>query len=163
MTAAKQLDRDLIHHACSQLAKAAERHVREGLGPESAARAAIRETKALFPADWQLAVQGDDTEEEVEVWEIEHKHATPIARISREPEPSVKLTENQRDALDYMIRSPNRTSTYFPPSLRRVLSKLVEKGLARTEAGDPRQRARYRTYRATEAGKVAYYTALGER
>jgi hypothetical protein len=163
---ARQLDQELIDHACSQLYKVARRHVHNGLGPASAASAAIRETKALFPPDWQLAVQGDDTEEEVEVWEVEHKRTIPCVRIKRQqpvPVGGVKLTENQRDALDYMIRSPNQTSSYFPPSLRRVLPKLVEKGLARTEPGDPQQRARYRKYRATEAGKVAYYAALGER
>lgn len=162
---ARELDRDLITHACKQLDQAARQHVRKGMGPASAAYAAIRETKALFPSDWRLGVQGDDDDEHVEVWEVEHKWQVPCAHVSRDPVPeqSVKLTENQRDALEYMIQSPNRASSFFPPSLRRVLPKLVERELARTEAGDPRQRARYRTYRATEAGKVAYYAALGER
>lgn len=161
----RKLEQDLIDHACRQLAKAARRKVGEGLGPATAARAAIRETKSLFPSDWTLGVQGDDDEETVEVWEVEHKRTIPCARISRQPVPEgpAKLTENQRDALGYMIQFPNRSSASFPPSVRRILPKLVEKGLSRTQAGDPHQRARYRTYRATEAGKVAYYAALGER
>ena len=74
-----------------------------------------------------------------------------------------KLTTNERDALGLMIQSPNRTSAFFPTALRRVLSKLVEKNLARAAWGDSYQRAQYRTYRATDAGKVAYYAALEER
>ena len=95
---AKQLDQDLIDHACAQLGKAARKHVRAGMAPASAASAAIRETKALFPIDWRLGVQGDDTEDEVEVWEVEHKRSIPCARITRETEPS--LTAAQQLALD---------------------------------------------------------------
>lgn len=85
---AKQLDQDLIDHACGQLHKAARRLVQfEGMGPASAARKAIRETKSLFPPDWHLAVQGDDDEEFVEVWEVEHKRTIPCARVSREVVP----------------------------------------------------------------------------
>ena len=94
----KQLDQDLIEHACSQLGKAARKHVHAGMAPASAARAAIRETKDLFPVDWRLGVQGDDTEDEIEVWEVEHKRSIPCARITREPEPS--LTAAQQRALD---------------------------------------------------------------
>jgi hypothetical protein len=159
---AQKLDQDLINHACRQLDKWARIKVGEGLSPASAARSAIHQTKPLFPADWRFAVQGDDSDDEVEVWEVDHKLPSPCARIKRAA-PGGKLTDNQRDALDYMIRSPNRTATYFPPSLRRVLAKLVDKGFARTEPGDPQQRARYRTYRATEAGKLAYYATMGER
>jgi hypothetical protein len=86
----KKLDQDLIEHACDKLGEAARRHVREGMGPASAARAAIRETQVLFPHDWRLAVQGDDREEEVEVWEIEHKRTYPCARILREPAPMIE-------------------------------------------------------------------------
>jgi hypothetical protein len=88
----QRLDRDLIEHARSQLGAAARRRVREGMGPASAARAAIRETQALFPHDWRLGVQGDDSEEAVEVWEVEHKFPQPIARIEREPEMEVPTT-----------------------------------------------------------------------
>lgn len=84
----KQLDQDLIDHACSQLHRVARRFVQfQGMGPASAARKAIRETKSLFPADWHLAVQGDDDEEFVEVWEVEHKRTIPCARVSRETVP----------------------------------------------------------------------------
>jgi len=83
MTTARKLDADLIDHARAQLRKVADRHVREGMGPASAAQAAIRETRALFPHDWHLAVQGDDTEDYVEVWEVEHKQTFPIAKIDR--------------------------------------------------------------------------------
>ena len=106
MTTAKQLDNDLINHACSQLAKAAHKHVSEGLGPASAASAAIRETKALFPADWRLAVQGDDSEDSVEVWEVEHKRSTPCARVVR---------ESEEEAVEHFIaaiRERARASTY---------------------------------------------------
>jgi hypothetical protein len=85
MTTARDLDADLIDHARAQLRKVADRHVREGMGPASAAQAAIRETRALFPHDWHLAVQGDDTEDYVEVWEVKHKQTFPIAKIERLP------------------------------------------------------------------------------
>jgi hypothetical protein len=87
MTTARQLDKDLVDHACSQLAKVARKRVREGMGPASAASAAIRETKALFPPDWRLAVQGDDSEETVEVWEVEHKRTFPCASVSSATKP----------------------------------------------------------------------------
>jgi hypothetical protein len=85
MTASK-LDKDLIEHACNQLEYVARQRMREGMSPASAASAAIRETKALFPHDWRLAVQGGDDADEVEVWEVDHKRATPCARIVRETE-----------------------------------------------------------------------------
>ena len=87
---AKQLDHDLIEHACSQLGKKARQHVSAGMTPASAAYAAIRETRALFPPDWQLAVQGGDQEDEVEVWEVEHKRSAPCARVVRETEAEAK-------------------------------------------------------------------------
>jgi hypothetical protein len=79
-----KLDRDLIKHASEKLAAAARRRVREGAEPASAARTAIRETQALFPHDWRLGVQGDDGDDVVEVWEVEHRAAEPIAVVSRE-------------------------------------------------------------------------------
>lgn len=78
-----RLDQDLVDHASEQLGEVARRHVREGMGPASAAQAAIRETRSLFPHDWRLGVQGSDEEDFVEVWEIEHKQPSPIARIER--------------------------------------------------------------------------------
>lgn len=81
---ARKLNQELIDHACSQLYKVARRHVNNGKGPASAASVAIRETRALFPSDWHLAVQGDDSDEFVEVWEVEHKRTFPCARISRD-------------------------------------------------------------------------------
>jgi len=78
----RSLDRDLVEHARKQLAAAARRHVRKGMGPASASRAAIRETQALFPHDWCFGVQGSDDDDFVEVWEIEHKYPQPIASIS---------------------------------------------------------------------------------
>jgi hypothetical protein len=77
----KRLDRDLIEHARDQLDKIARRHVKAGKGPETAARLAIRETQLLFPHGWRLAVQGDDGDDHVEVWEVEHKFPSPIASI----------------------------------------------------------------------------------
>jgi hypothetical protein len=98
MTTAKQLDEDLIDHACNQLGKIARQRVREGATPASAAHAAIRETKALFPVNWRLAVQGGDDEDSVEVWEVEHKRNTPCAHIVRESEEDVveRLVETVR-------------------------------------------------------------------
>jgi hypothetical protein len=78
---AKQIEQDLLDHACSQLAKSARQYVREGMQPAAAASRAIRDTKELFPPDWRLGVQGDDDEDEVEVWEVEHKRTIPCARI----------------------------------------------------------------------------------
>ncbi len=92
----KTLTRDLAAHASEQLGKAARRHVRSGLGPASAAQAAIRETQVLFPFDWRLGVQGDDSDEFVEVWEVEHKYGSPIALISRESKPIVKKKQGAR-------------------------------------------------------------------
>lgn len=91
----KKLDRDLIEHARDQLFAAARRHVHGGMGPASAAYAAIRETKALFPSDWKLAVQGDNDDEFVEVWEVDHKYGSAIASIPREPE-AVKKGPSKR-------------------------------------------------------------------
>ena len=76
------LDRDLIEHARQQLTTLARQYVHQGMGPASAARAAIRETRALFPHDWQLGVQGDDDDTTIEVWEITHKYSHPVAVIS---------------------------------------------------------------------------------
>jgi hypothetical protein len=81
---AKALNEDLIEHACSQLGAIARKHVIAGKQPAEAAWAAIRETKTLFPHDWKLAVQGDGDEDEVEVWEVEHKYPAACARIQRE-------------------------------------------------------------------------------
>jgi len=92
-----KLDQDLIDYACNQLDKTARQYTQRRMGPASAARAAIRETKALFPADWQLAVQGDDSEDEVEVWEVEHKRTIPCARISRAP--ALSQTQQQQLAI----------------------------------------------------------------
>jgi hypothetical protein len=160
----RTLAADLLDHACGQLAKAARRHVREGMGPASAASAAIRETRALFPPDWRIGVQGDDSEDAVEVWEVEHKRSIPCARISRDPvpEPGFRFTDNQRDALGLMIQSPRRTSSFYPASLRRTLLKLVEKGLAQVFINDPYQRAKHSEYTATAEGKAAYYAAIGD-
>jgi hypothetical protein len=98
---ASQIEQDITEHARAQLRAAARRRVREGMGPASAARAAIRETQALFPADWRFGVQGDDEEDFVEVWEVEHKFRHPIARIEREPvtEAPATLTAAQRQHL----------------------------------------------------------------
>lgn len=80
---AAQLDRDLIEHARQKLVASARAHVAAGKGPESAARAAIRETQTLFPAGWKLAVQGDDDDPEVEIWEVDHQNGDePIASVS---------------------------------------------------------------------------------
>jgi len=121
MTTARELSQDLIEHACNQLGAAARRHVREGMGPASAGRAAIRETKALFPHDWHLAVQGDDSDVEVEVWEVEHKRTIPCARISREAE-TVPSTERLKaneiraglKARGYQVRTSGRAGIRGP-------------------------------------------------
>lgn len=146
-----KLDRDLIEHARDQLHATARRHVREGMGPESAARAAIRETKALFPPDWKLGVQGGDDEEKVEVWEVDHKYASPIATVrAREPERPAKLTASQHDALGAMLQEANRDRGSFPTAARRSLAKLVERGLATSYGG---------RYNTTAAGEAAYFAA----
>lgn len=106
MTTAKRLDQDLIEHACTQLTKAARRRVHEGMGsvgPATAAWAAIKETKALFPADWRLGVQGDDGDDHVEVWEVDHKWQVNCAHVDRydeseaEPAPA-RRTRKRRGA-----------------------------------------------------------------
>lgn len=79
----KKLDRDLIEHAGEKLAAIAKKLVRAGMGPAEAARKAIRQTQALFPHDWRLGVQGDDADDFVEVWEVEHKYPDPVARVDR--------------------------------------------------------------------------------
>ena len=112
MSTARELDDDLIDHACSQLAKAARKRVREGMGPASAASAAIRETKALFPHDWRLAVQGTDDDDSVEVWEVEHKRITPCARVVRETE------EEARESLVTAVR--DRARALSDPEAKRV-------------------------------------------
>ena len=101
MTSTKQLDKELIWHACDQLTKKARQHAREGMGPASAAWAAIRETKALFPPDWRLAVQGDDREEYVEVHEVDGKWGGPCASVDRyiEPEPERTAPTQRRKKL----------------------------------------------------------------
>jgi hypothetical protein len=144
------LDQDLLKHACVQLGEVARRHVRGGMGPASAARAAIRETKALFPHDWRLAVQGDDDEEDVEVWEVEHKYPVAIARIRAHAPELVKLTSKQRDLLDALDLFPGRAQSFYAPSLRRSLPGLVKRGLAREVNGQ---------CRLTDAGRAACYAA----
>ena len=148
---AKELERDLIEHAGDQLRAAARRHVRAGMGPESAARAAIRETKALFPPDWKLGVQGDDDEESVEVWEVEHKYASPIATVVRASasEPPPKLTTAQRNILWSISKTP-KDQTEFSATQRRTIIKLLQLGLVTTIDG---------RYHATEAGLQAYWEA----
>lgn len=146
----KKLDQDLIEHACDQLGKIARRHVRAGMGPESAARAAIHETKALFPADWHLGVQGGDDEEAVEVWEVEHKRSFPCARISREPVPErpIKLTANQLKVLRLLHAHTRLAPHAFPSALRRLLPKLDARGLIEVGFRDQ--------YQLTADGKMAY-------
>lgn len=108
----KALDKDLIDHACSQLGKKARQHVRDGMTPASAAEKAIRETKALFPPDWRLAVQGGDDEDEVEVWEVEHKLEQPCASVVR---------ESEEEAQDRLIKAvKDRARTDADPNIRRI-------------------------------------------
>jgi hypothetical protein len=83
---AEQLEQDLIDHACDQLAKKARQYVKGGMAPAEAASKAIRDTKALFPPDWRLGVQGGDDEDEVEVWEVDDKMMEPCASVVRETE-----------------------------------------------------------------------------
>jgi len=104
MTTAREIDRDLIDHACAKLGAAARRHVREGMGPASAARAAIRETQALFPPDWRFGIQGDDSEEEIEIWEVEHKRSIPCARISRDEPKTAAESSTQLKANEIRAR-----------------------------------------------------------
>ena len=77
----KQLDGELIDHACDQLSRAGQRYFESGFTAASAAERAIRETKTLFPSDWKLAVQGDNRDAYVEVWEVDHKRSSPCAHI----------------------------------------------------------------------------------
>jgi hypothetical protein len=148
---ARELERDLIEHARDQLSAAARRHVRGGMGPESAASAAIRETKALFPPDWKLSVQGDDDDEFVEVWEVEHKYGAPIAKVhAAAPEPPPKLTASQRTVLAILALTSVRGHVAVSAAEQRTLAKLVEYGLAT---------ARGARYYATEAGLQAHYDA----
>lgn len=146
----KRLDQDLIDHACSQLGKAARKHVREGMAPASAASTAIRETKALFPIDWRLGVQGDDTADEVEVWEVEHKRSIPCARISREPETETpaKLSPVQRQHLDIIMTNGGRVRRSWlggwldgVKGLRLpVIEQLVRDGVLVTETAQTTRR-----------------------
>ena len=108
----KQLDADLIDHACAQLGKKARQHVREGMAPARAAEKAIRETKALFPPDWRLGVQGGDDEDQVEVWEVQHKLAQPCARVER---------ESEAEAQDRLVKAvKDRARTDADPNIRRI-------------------------------------------
>ena len=118
---AEDLDQDLIDHACSQLVKKARQHVRDGMPPASAAEKAIRETKALFPPDWRLGVQGDDTEDEVEVWEVNGKMDAPCARIER---------ESEDEAQDHLVKAvKDRARTHADPNIRRIAKWSDEKVL----------------------------------
>jgi hypothetical protein len=149
MTKSSQLDRDLIEHARQKLQEAARSHVRGGMGPASAAYAAIRETKALFPPDWKLGVQGDDDEESVEVWEVEHKQGSAIATVhATAPEPPPKLTESQSNLLSHIIGRP-KDRTELSATQQRSLAKLIKLRLVTKDLDD--------RYRATEAGFQAYY------
>lgn len=139
MTTTK-LDKDLIDHACGQLAKAARKHVRAGMGIASAANAAIRETKALFPHDWRLGVQGSDDEDSVEVWEVQGKRIPdiPCARIERESE------EEARERLITEVRARARTST--DPDAKRIVKLPLARlqlilGAAMPETEDQAYRA----------------------
>ena len=80
---AREYKRDLMEHARKKLKAVARRLVLGGMRSANPANAAIRETKALFPLDWRLGVQDDDADEFVEVWEVDHKSAIPIATITR--------------------------------------------------------------------------------
>ena len=144
---AKELERDLIEHARDQLRAAARKHVRAGMGPRSAASAAIRETKTLFPPDWKLGVQGDDDDEFVEVWEVEDKDSSPIATVRATAEPPPKLTESQRGLL-WSIHTMPKEPSKFSAAQRRTIAKLLKLGLVTVSAG---------SYVATEAGGTAYW------
>lgn len=138
MTPTKQLDRDLIAHACSQLNMKARQHVRDGMTPASAANAAIRETKSLFPPDWRLAVQGGDEEDEVEVWEVEHKMYTACARVVRKTE---------EDARAHLVKAvKDRARTEADPAIRRVARWSNEKVLDILHVAMPRDE--YEAFRA---------------
>ncbi|HSX23419.1 MAG TPA: hypothetical protein VLE97_11650 [Gaiellaceae bacterium] len=126
---AKQLDEDLIEHACGQLGKIARQRVREGMAPASAARAAIRDTKALFPHDWRLAVQGDDSDDAVEVWEVEHKRIEPCARVVRESE------EEAVERLVSAVRDRARASA--DPDAKRIIKLPHARLLLILEAAMP--------------------------
>lgn len=112
MKTAKDLDKELINHACSQLSKKARQYVHDGMSPASAAEKAIRDTKALFPPDWRLGVQGDDTEDDVEVWEVEHKLHTPCAYIVR---------ETQEEARERLVKAvKDRARVDKDPGIRAI-------------------------------------------
>lgn len=108
---AKELDRDLIEHACEQLSKTAKRHLGAGMGPATAAWEAIRETKALFPADWNLAVQGDDDDEHVEVWEVDDKRTTVCAHVAKQSVDEIQkdlvtaVKQRARESSDPVVRA----------------------------------------------------------
>src|SRR5512143_1869150 len=137
----RQLDQDLIDHACSQLRKIARRHVSAGMSPASAAQAAIRETKALFPYDWRLAVQGGDNEDSVEVWEVEHKLNEPCARIERESE------DDARDRLVQAVKDRARHDA--DPHIRRIAKWSNDKVLDILTAAMPD--SEYEAFRAVVA------------
>ncbi len=96
------MNKPSIEQAARKLNEAARRHVAAGKGPESAARAAIRETQDLFPSDWKLGVQGDDDEDEVEIWEVDHKYGSPLGAVRRAvPKP---IAPKIGDRFDYIGR-----------------------------------------------------------
>ena len=142
--ATRRLDRDLIAHACARLTEVAEHHVRAGLGPANAARAAILETKMLFPADWRLAVQGDDDDAMVEVWEVEHKRTSPCAQVSREPVPARGTSKTRRAGAARRGRSHSTISdrarwlegdpASWPVAMDAILSEQPEKAAEITRA-----------------------------
>lgn len=135
MTSAKQLDQDLIWHACGQLRKKAHQLVREGAGPATAAWAAIRETKALFPHDWRLAVQGDDDDEYVEVWEVEHKWSGPCAQVSREP-PAERPPKAKRSSKTRSSHAKKKRLAYnINPSSGEVVDAFIASGQPATYVG----------------------------
>lgn len=138
---AKDLDKDLIDHACSQLGKKARQHVRDGMTPASASEKAIRETKALFPPDWRLGVQGDDTEDEIEVWEVAGKMEVPCARIVRETE------DEAQEGLVKAVKDRARTDA--DPNIRRIAKWSDEKVLGILSVEMPE--GEYEAFRAVVA------------
>jgi hypothetical protein len=143
----------LIEHARSQLAKAAQKHAKAGMPPARAARAAIRDTQGLFPAEWRFGVQGDDDDDLVEVWEVEHRWPSPIASVRRYRPPAPKLTAAQADMLETVIRWPNRVRDAYPKAYLRQLTALVKKGFL-TDQGPL-------GFRATTAGEIALADSVG--
>jgi hypothetical protein len=132
---AKQLDQELIDHACSQLHKVARRHVNNGSGPASAARAAIRETRALFPSDWHLAVQGDDSDEFVEVWEVEHKRTFPCARVRRDLDLPPTLGRRSKKTKTAKSTKRKRRPYSINPSSPDVIKAFMASRQPATEEG----------------------------